>query len=290
MKRLDPAGTIKSAAGISCLLFGFIFLVLSDATAKWLTETHPVTEIVAIRALLVVSIIALIHAARRQLAVLRPYNIRLQMRRAILASGSVYLFIFGVSYVALAEAAAAAYIGPIVMTAIAPAMLAERVGVHRWSAVLLGFVGMLIMLRPSPQGLNWAMLLPASAAVFGALRDITTRQMRSSEHPIAVLFFSNCVVAALGFTTAAWGWRGFDSAQLVLLLVSAALIGGAHFLHIQAFRLEEASVLAPFRYTGIVWAIIFGFIFWGDLPDRWVVAGAIIVIASGLYIYHRERR
>jgi len=265
-------------------------LVLSDATAKWLTESHSVMQIVCLRATLVVSCLAAYFTLKGRREVLHPGNFRMQMVRGSCACGSQYLFIFGLSYLQLAEAAAAAYLGPIFMTALAPIMLSERVGIHRWSAVLLGFVGMLIMLRPFADGLAWAMLLPASAGIFGALRDIFTRKMRSSGHPVTVLLYSNLIIAGVGVPFLLYTWQPLALAQLGLLILSAALIGAAHLMHIQAFRMEEASVLAPFRYSGIIWSVLFGFLVWGHLPDTQVVVGAIVVIGSGLYIYWREQQ
>lgn len=277
-------------AGIALLLAGFVLLVLSDAIAKLLTESLGVVQIVCIRAVLLVAVLTVCCTITGKREFLQPGNLRMQLIRGALACGSVYLFILGVSYVQLAEAAAAGYLGPIIMTALAPFILGERVGVHRWSAVVVGFAGMLIMLRPSAEGIAWAMLIPASAAVFGALRDLFTRKMRSNGHPISVLLFSNLVIAGVGLPFTLWNWQPLTLTQAALLVLSTSLIGTAHLMHIQAFRLEEASVLAPFRYTGIIWGVLFGYLFWDDLPDRWVVLGALVVIASGLYIYWRERR
>ena len=147
------------------------------------------------------------------------------------------------------------------MTALAPTILGERVGIHRWGAVVLGFAGMLIMLRPSADGISWAMLIPASAAVFGALRDLFTRKMRSSGHPVSVLLYSNLIITGLGLPFMQWSWQPLTLVQAAMLVLSTALIGTAHLKHIQAFRLEEASVLAPFRCTGIIWGVLFGFCF-----------------------------
>ncbi len=271
------------------LLAGFVLLVLSDATAKLLTESLGVVQIVCIRAVLLVICLTLFFTASGKREVLHPGDLKMQLIRGTLACGSVYLFILGISYVQLAEAAAASYLGPIIMTALAPVILGERVGIHRWGAVVLGFVGMLIMLRPSANGIAWAMLIPASAAVFGALRDLFTRKMRSSGHPVSVLLYSNLIIAGLGLPFMLWNWQPLSLTQTAILVLSTSLIGTAHLMHIQAFRLEEASVLAPFRYTGIIWGVLFGYLFWGDLPDRWVLVGAVVVIVSGLYIYWRER-
>jgi drug/metabolite transporter (DMT)-like permease len=98
------------------------------------------------------------------------------------------------------------------------------------------------------------------------------------------------IIASVGMPFLFLNWQPFSVSEVGLLVLSAALIGAAHLMHIQAFRIEEASVLAPFRYSGIIWGVLFGFLIWGDLPDIWVVVGATIVITSGLYIYWRERR
>lgn len=247
-------------------------------------------QIVGLRAMLVVSGLTAYFAFKRRPDVLHPGNLKMQMVRGSFACGSQYLFIFGLSYLQLAEAAAAAYLGPIFMTALAPMMLSERVGIHRWTAVLLGFIGMLIMLRPSADGLAWAMLLPACAGIFGALRDIFTRKMRGSGHPVTVLLYSNIIIATVGVPFLLLTWQPLGLPQIALLILSATLIGVAHLMHIQAFRMEEASVLAPFRYSGIIWSVLFGFLVWGQLPESQVVIGAIVVIGSGLYIFWREQR
>ncbi len=264
--------------------------MLSDATAKWLVESHSVMQVVCMRASIMVCCLAAFLSLSGRGEILRAGDLKMQMTRGSFACGSQYLFIFGLSYVQLAEAAAAAYLGPVIMTALAAVILGERVGIHRWSAVLMGFVGMIIMLRPSTDNMAWAMLLPACSAVFGALRDIVTRKMRGVSHPVTVLLYSNMIIAVVGMPFLFFVWQPFSLPQLGLLMLSSALIAVAHLMHIQAFRLEEASVLAPFRYSGIIWGVLFGFLIWGDLPDIWVIAGAIVVIASGLYIYQREQR
>lgn len=280
----------RSVAGIAWLVGGFVLLVLSDATAKLLTESHSVMQVVCMRSMLLVSVLVTFFALSDRRHLLHPGDLKMQSIRGSLACCSQYLFIFGISYVQLAEASAAVYLGPIIMTALAPTILGERVGAHRWGAVLFGFLGMLVMLRPSAEGVAWAMLLPASSAVFGALRDLVTRKMRSSGHPVTVLLYSNMIITLVGLPLLVSAWQPFTLAQTGLLMLSSALIGCAHLMHIHAFRIEEASVLAPFRYTGIIWGLLFGYLIWGQLPDGQVFIGAILVIVSGLYIYWRERR
>ncbi len=281
--------TNRSFVGIAWLLGGFVLLVLSDATAKWLVQSHSVMQVVSLRASVLVLCLAVFFSFKNR-EVLHPGNLKMQLTRGSFACCSQYLFIFGLTYVQLAEAAAAAYLGPVILTALAPFILGERVGIHRWGAVLLGFIGMLIMLRPSSDNIAWAMLLPACSAVFGALRDLTTRKMRGTGHPVTVLLYSNLIIASVGMPFLLSSWQPFTVQQIGLLILSSALIGVAHLMHIQAFRIEEASVLAPFRYSGIIWSVLFGYLIWGVLPDRWVMVGALVVITSGLYIYWREQR
>ncbi len=286
-----PQRTRRPLAGILCLLTGFIFLVLSDASAKWLIVKYPITEVVGVRAGFVVLVVVILTALRGRLRFLKPVDVKGQLQRGVFAAFSGYLFITGLAYVALVDAAAAAYMGPIIMTALAPKMLGEHVGIHRWLAVVAGFAGMLIMLRPTPTGISWAMLLPASAAVFGALRDLKTRSLSATDDSASILMISNLMLFAVGIFAMPWfSWLPIAPMDFGLLIISGILIGFAHFLHIEAFRLEEASALAPFRYTGIIWSAFFGFLIWGHVPDRWIVVGALVVIGSGLYIVWRERQ
>ena len=196
-----------------------MLLVLSDASAKWLVETHSVMQVVCLRASIMVSCLVAFLALSGRHQLLRPGDLKMQMTRGSFACFSQYLFIFGLSFVQLAEAAAAAYLGPIIMTALAPLILKEQVGIHRWGAVFLGFVGMLIMLRPSTGNIAWAMLLPASAAVFAALRDLVTRKMRGTGHPVTVLLYSNILIALVGLPFLGVGWQSFSLPQIGLLVL-----------------------------------------------------------------------
>ena len=262
-----------------------VLLVLSDASAKWLTQIYPVTEVVVLRGLFIIVLLTVIGIRTRTLRVVSPKGHAL---RAVFAVISSYLFVFGLSFLPLAEATAAAFAGPIFLAALAGPLLGEKVGPRRWAAVLVGFAGVLIMLRPSGTGLNWYMLLPVAAACFGALRDVVTRRISVADNATSILFTTNVATALAGSLFAA-GWSMPTALHVALLAVSGALIGSAHYLHIEAFRLAEAATIAPFRYSSIVWGVLFGLAFFGQLPGPWVMAGGALVIASGLYIMQRER-
>ncbi len=264
-----------------------VLLVLSDASAKWLTAHYPVTEVVALRGIVIVALLAVVGMRTRTLKVV---SARGHALRAAFAVASSYLFIFGLVHLPLADASAAAFAGPIFLTALAGPLLGEKVGVRRWTAVVAGFVGVLIMLRPGGGGaLNWYILVPVGAACFGALRDVVTRHISVADNATSILFTTNVATVAAGALFAA-SWSMPTLPHAGLLVVSGLLIGSAHYLHIEAFRLAEAATIAPLRYTGIVWGVLFGLAFFGEFPGPWVIAGGTLVIVAGLYILRREQQ
>lgn len=267
-----------------------MLLIISDAMAKLLVERYPVTQIVGLRGVFIVLYIVGIALARSRLDVIRPRNIKHQFLRGVCGVLSTYLFILGLVYVTLTQASAAAYTNPLFLTALAPFLLGERVGIYRWSAVIIGFTGTLVMLRPATGDLHLAMLLPATAALFGALRDLLTRRFSVGESSAATLLFTNAMIGIVGVITLPFVWTPMPIADWAFLAAAAALIGIAHYLHIEAFRLTQAATLAPYRYTTIVWASIVGFFVWGDIPDGYTIIGATIIMASGLFIFYRERQ
>ncbi len=272
------------------MLGGVALLTLSDAAAKWFTADYPVGEVVSIRALFILFFIALFAAARDRLGELRIRSYRKHLLRGGFACASTLLFVMGLSLLPLADAIAVTFAGPLFITALAPLILLERVGWRRWLAVLAGFAGVLLMVRPSGDYVRWAVLLPLGAALAGSLRDLITRRISISESSTAILFSTNVIVLLAGLTFFPAGWRVPNVADFLLMGLAGGLMGAAHYLHIEAFRLAEAAIIAPFKYTNMVWGVLFGFVIWGHLPDHWVVAGSLVVIASGLYIFYRERR
>ncbi|MDX1528635.1 MAG: DMT family transporter [Gammaproteobacteria bacterium] len=280
----------RPAAGIACMLSGVALLTLSDAAAKWFTADYPVGQVVSIRALFILALILLISAARNRLSELRVRSYRAHLLRGGFACASTLLFVMGLSLLPLADAIAVTFAGPLFITALAPLILLERVGWRRWLAVLVGFAGVLLMVRPSGDYARLAVLLPLGAALSGSLRDLVTRRISIGESSTAILFSTNAIVLCAGVIFFPAEWRLPDVADFVLMGLAGGLMGAAHYLHIEAFRLAEAAVIAPFKYTNMVWGVLFGFVIWGQLPDRWVVGGSLVVIASGLYIFYRERR
>ena len=287
----SPAGTsLSPGRGITFTILGGALLTTNDAVLKWLTSDYPVGQLMFIRGLFVFLPVMLIAWRAGGFGLIRVNSFRNQSLRAGFAFTSGFLFITGLRFLPLADALAITFAGPLFVTALAPRMLGEHVGWRRWSAVLAGFAGVVVMLRPGAEVMQWAALFPLGASLAGALRDLTTRKMAGQETSVSIMCFSTAVIVLAGLCTWPFGWAPLVLEDLGLMALSGMLVGGAHYLLIERFQWAEAALLAPFKYTNMIWAVLFGFVIWGDLPDAWTTTGAAFVIVCGLYIIRRESR
>jgi len=280
--------SIAAGRGIAFMLLGGALLTMNDAVLKWLTGDYPVGQIMFMRGIFVFLPISILVYYSGGLLVLRINSFKNQALRGVLMVSGTFLFITGLGHLPLGEAIAITFAGPLFITLLAPALLGEHVGWRRWAAVLIGFSGVLVMTRPGSEAVQWAALFPLSASLFGALRDLMTRKLSTSETSISMLCFSTAIVVLGGLATSPFGWAPLTPRDVGLMALSGMLVGSAHFLLIECFRLAEAALVAPFKYFNMVWAVLFGFIVWGDVPDIWTVTGAAFVIGSVLYIMRRE--
>ena len=274
--------------GIAYTILGGALLTTNDAVLKWLTGDYPVGQIMFVRGMFVFLPIALLVWRAGGIDALRINSIRGQSLRAVFAFTSGFLFITGLAFLPLADAIAITFAGPLFITALAPPLLGEHVGWRRWSAVLIGFAGVMVMIRPGAGAVQWAALLPLAASLSGAFRDLMTRRMAATETSISIMGFTNAAVVLAGLSTWPFGWVPLVPGDVGLMALSGMLVGGAHFLLIERYRWAEAALVAPFKYTNMIWAVAFGFAVWGDLPDTWTVIGVAVVIGSGLFIVRRE--
>ena len=194
-------------------------------------------------------------------------------------------------YLQLDEAMAILFSTPFLIAIFAGPLLGEWVGWRRWTAIMVGFSGVLLVVRPGAGGMQWAALLSFGSAICYAFYNITTRMLSRTDSSETTLFYANlfgCLVMApvlpfVWVTPPTW-------LDVVLMLATGIFGAGGHFLLILAHRRAPASVLSPFIYTQIVWASMFGYLVFGNVPSHWTVAGAVVVIGSGLYLFNRERK
>lgn len=222
---------------------------------------------------------------------MRTGRLWLQIGRSVLVLASTGLNLMGLRYLQLDQAITILFATPFLVAALAVPLLGERVGPRRWAAICVGFLGVLIITRPGYGGIHPAAILSLLATGCYAVYIITTRLLSSVDSSETTLFYSNLVGAIVMSIILPLVWTWPDNPfHFVLLVVMGAVAAFGHYLLIVAHRLAPASVLAPFIYTQLIWAIVSGYLVFADLPNRWTLAGAVVVIASGLYLLYRERK
>lgn len=285
--REGPAGTQLRSIALIVIASGL--LTVNDAMVKWLTQSYSVGQVMTLRGVFVIAIVVLWAMARRRTGQLRVSNWRLQLTRGSLMAISTFLFVTALALMPIADAIAIAFAGPVIATALAALLLKESVGWRRWSAISVGFTGVIVMVRPTPDLIRLVAVVPLLAASIGAFRDIVTRRMGTGgESTPAIMVVSTSIVTVAGLFTIPLGWSPLAYGDLGLFVTSALLVAYAQGLMIEAFRLGEVGLVGPFKYTSLVWAVLLGVLVWGDLPDTWTWVGSGLVVGSGLYIWRRE--
>ncbi len=260
-----------------------------DTMGKFLTETvHPI-QIVWFRQLgLLLGVIVLIGAQGR--SVLISSNPKLQIGRGVLAACSATLFIVGVSYVPLADAVAITFVAPFMVTVMGALILREPVGVRRWTAVLVGFIGTLIVIRPGMGVIHPAALLLIVAATAFALRQVLSRILAGEDKTQTTVAYTAIVSWTLLTIPLPFIWQNpSNGLEIVLLIAMAVVAAFAEILVIMALDAAQAVVVAPVQYSLLIWGTFYGFVVFGQLPDAWTWLGALIIVATGLYTLNRER-
>jgi drug/metabolite transporter (DMT)-like permease len=226
----------------------------------------------------------------RSLQFLRARRPGLQLIRALALFGATFFMYVAITRMPLGDAAAIQFLAPVLVTALSGLLLGEHVGPRRWMAVACGFVGVLLVARPGSGVLGWNALLPLATAVLLAVYMIMTRIIRNKDDPAATTFYSTALGALILSFLVIFNWQSLTLIQWGLMVTMGAAGAVGHFMLVKAFHSAEASMLAPFTYVQVVAAILWGFLVFGDVPSIWTVAGASVVIASGLYVWYRESR
>jgi drug/metabolite transporter (DMT)-like permease len=262
-----------------------------DAMAKYLGTHMDTLQVVSVRYASAFLLTLLISNPIFRPGLLRTARPTLQLGRSFLLLGSTVFNFMAFRYLQLDEALAILFSTPFMVAILAGPILGEWVGWRRWIAIGVGFVGVLVVVRPGFGGLQWAALLSFGSAVCYAFYSITTRMLARYDSSETTLFYSNMLGAAIMLPVLPFVWTTPRSWLDAVMMVAIGAFGAfGHYLLILAHRHAPASVLSPFMYTQLVWATAFGFLVFGNVPSHWTLAGAAIVIASGLYLLHRERR
>jgi len=281
----------RPSRGIVLTVLGAGFIVCNDAAMKWVVADHPVGQAVFVRSLFVVCGLLALAVLRPSMAqALRWRNVGLQLVCAALLVLSIFAFMSSLTRLPLSLAILIFFVNPLFITVLAPLVSDEKVGWRRRVAVLVGFAGAAIIIRPTGSGFDWILLGPVAAAFFSALRDLCVRRTLQGETSVSVLFYSTLVVAAASSMTAVAGWPALSLVDLVVLALAAAGFGLGVFFATDALRFADASLLATYKYTSILWALAIGFILWQEVPAPAVWLGAVLIVSSGVYIIARQRK
>lgn len=285
---LSPPRPGAARRGILWMLLTTLLFVSMDSLAKQLSQSYPVPQVVWARYVFHVLLLAL-YLRGRVPGMMRTGRLGLQLLRSVFLLGATGMFFTALSFIPLAEASAIMFVAPILVTALSLPLLDEHVGPRRWASVVVGFGGALIIIRPGGEAMDPAALFALGAAGSYAFYQITTRQLAHSDRPLTTLAYSALIGALASSVAVPFFWVAPDPAGW-LAMVGLGLFGGiGHFALIKAFESAPAATVTPFGYAALLWATLFGFVIFGDLPDLWTVVGAAIIAASGLYIFHRER-
>ena len=276
--------------GVLCITAGALVLTANDGLAKYLTESYPVGQIMALRGVSIVLLLIAYYVLSGRTSALRVNRWSHQLTRAGLMAASTICFVSGLGQLPIADAIAITFAGPIVAVTLAVPFLGEKVGWRQWAAIMVGFTGVLVIIQPSGDAFRIAFLFPVGSAFFGAMRDVLTRRISNTESSSAILMVSTTMVTLLGFCSWPLGWQPIQVEHLWIFFISGVFVGGAQYLMIEAFRLGEVSLVAPFKYTSLIWAVLIGAMFWGDLPGIETLLGAFLLVGGGLYILRREER
>ena len=284
-----PARADRPLKGIALLLMSTIFLGSSDVTSKYLSTTLPSIEIAWIRFLVFLLIMLPVMVPGSRLYAMRTNQRRLQLWRGTTVLGSSLLFISGLRFLPIAEASATSFVAPLLVTALSIPFLGEKVGLRRWIATAVGLAGVLIILRPGTSAFHIAAFFPLVSASAWACTLIMTRKMSGKEHATTTMAYSSIVGFVIVSALVPFVWVTPTWHDILFGVIIGVASTAGQWIVVLSFRYADASVLAPFSYTQLLWVSILGFFVFGEVPDVWTTTGAAIIVASGLYTAHRER-
>lgn len=262
----------------------------NDMVIKHLAETLPILEIIALRGVCVI-VLLVAWFYLKPVAPMPLKRVPWISARALMEVLATVTFLFALTRIPLSDAVAVLQALPLVVTLGAAIFLKESVGWRRWFAIAVGFVGVLIIIRPGLSGFQPAILLVVLAVLFAAARDLFTKSMPADVPSYWITTATAFFVCGFGMaaTTVTDAWQPVTMAQLGLLSIASCLLLAAYLSIIQAMRLGDVSSVAPFRYTSLLWAIVGGLVFFAEVPDPMTLLGSTMVVGMGLFAWYRER-
>jgi drug/metabolite transporter (DMT)-like permease len=274
--------------GIALKIAAVTVFSVMDMTVKWLSARYPTVQIIFCRSFFAFIPLAFFLWKNGGLDLLKTNRPLGHFTRAAVGAGALYCFFWAFGRMPLADVVAIGFAAPLCMTAMSVWLLGERVGIRRWSAVAIGFAGVLLMVRPGASTVQTAALVALLGTLLYSLGIILVRKLSETERSATIVFYFTIGATVVFGAMLPAVWITPSGADAALLVLTGLLGGVGHLLITRAYQLAPIAVIAPFDYMAILWATGFGFVIFGDLPSWMTVVGALIVVGSGLYILHRE--
>ena len=277
------------ATGFTAMILSVVLFSLMDASVKWLGGTYPTQQIMFFRCLVAMIPLFVIIVMRGGVSVLRTRQVKMHFLRSVLGISAMGLAFYAFSLMRLADAISILHTTPIFMTALSVLLLREKVGLHRWSAVACGFIGMLLVVKPGPDMLESGSIYMLFAALLISCTTIIIRHMSIRDDPVCITFYFT--LTGILASSAGIVWLGWQTPTLFdfMLLVAVGLLGGvAQYMMTLSYRHAEIGMVAPLKYLTILFGGGFGYLLWSELPDLQSTFGIAIIAMAGLYTLHRE--
>lgn len=292
-RAMRPAPTTDAGEnvlrGIGFMLVSVACMSTMDVLAKWVVASVAVPQMIALRSIIVLALAAAMVARAGGLSALATRRPRGHALRIVLSVGAMLTFFEGLRQLPLATAISLGFSAPLFMTALSVPFLGEKVGAHRWAAVFVGFIGVLIVIQPGGEGtLSWPALLVVASAMFFAGVMLTVRSLAPTESDAAMIVYQNLGVLIVTGLIAPFVWTWPNGGELVAIAVMGVVLVASQLAMQRSFRAAPVGAVAPFQYTELLWASLFGYAIWGETPGWNVWGGASVIVASGLYVIWRE--
>ena len=279
----------RPVRGIALSVFGIGCITLNDSMMKLVVNEYPIGQAIFIRGVFVLLLISLLVYRQGGLRVLRIHSLRLQLWSAILLVIPIFLFIYALSQLPLSIATIIFFTNPLFVCLFAPIWLGERITWLLGSAVAIGFVGAALVLNPTSSAFEWVLVAPLAVALLSAVRELVLRQAMARETAVSTLFYATLAVTVVAACTAPLGWLAMDWRAYGLLALAACGFGLGIYSMTESLRFAAASLVAPYKYSAIVWALLLGYLFWGEVPTPTVWLGTALIVASGIAVLYGQR-
>lgn len=277
--------------GILYMLGAVACFVANDALVKYASQSLPAAQLIFLRGAMATALVLAVAQASGATARLRESMRGWVLIRAAVDAVATMLYLSSLFQLPIANATAINLAAPIFMTVFAAMFMHERVGFARWLAIAIGFMGVVLIIQPRAEGFNIYALVCLAGTVLHATRDLLTRRIAADVPSILItLATAGAVTLLAGGLSLLQGWRVFGAAQLGLLALASVFLAAGYYLIINSMRHGEMSLIAPFRYSGLLFAVVLGYTIWGDVPNLVAWCGISLLVGSGLYVLYHERR